>query len=236
MVKVDAFTKRQDEMNVTMIAQYTTLLEELATIKEKMANMDKKKPTARSGSKAVPTKTPTGKRMYGNKMIWWKDMFSTHYEQYKEELFTEELDTSEVLGEAEAEMSKPKNKDKEGAVRYKAMADYIWKNYLKTDTHKEFKDLVFRKYEEYHDTAESTPEAKTETNDADTVAAPESEEPSDDASADDEDEDDDEDAKPAKKDPAKKPAAKKPAAKKPAATKKATPAKKPAAKKPAAKK
>jgi len=219
MVKVDTNTKQIDELRITLIAQHTTLIEELATIKEKIANATTKKTASRAGSKSVPSKTPTGKRMYGNKMIWWKDMFSAHYDQYCDELFTEELNTSEVLGEAEAEMQKPKNKDKEGAVRYKAMADYIWKNYLKTDTHKEFKKLVFDKYDEYHDDVDTTPEAKKETGDADNVAVAESEDAPTDEDV-DEDEDEDEDEKPApKKAAAKKPAAKKPAAKKPAAKK-----------------
>jgi len=219
MVKVDNNTKQIDELRITLIAQHTTLLEDLATIKEKLANATTKKATSRTGGKTVPSKTPTGKRMYGNKMIWWKDMFAAHYDQYCEELFTEELNTSEVLGEAEAEMQKPKNKDKEGAVRYKAMADYIWKNYLKTDTHKEFKKIVFNKYDEYHDDADTTPEAKKETGDADNVAAAESEDaPTEDGSGDEEEEE--EVKKPApKKAAAKKPAAKKPAAKKPAAKK-----------------
>jgi len=231
IVKVDAITKQQEDLRVLMTAQYTALTEELATIQEKLANQEKKKPPSRAGSKSVPSKTPTGKRTYGNKMIWWKDMFATHYDQYSEELFTEELNTAQVLAEAEAEMEKPKNKDKEGAVRYKAMADYIWRNYLKTDTHKEFKALVFRKFEEYHDSADTTTEAKKE-DDGDNVAAPESEdaptEENDDEDDDDDNDQDEEEATP-KKAPAKKTTPKK------APAKKTTPKKAPAKKAPAKK-
>lgn len=175
LTKIEILLKAQEELKLTMIAQNTALIEELASIKEKLATAASKKSVRTTGSKTAAASTPTGKKTYSNKMLWWKDMFAANFEQYKTELFTAELETDSIIAEAEAEMEKAKNKDKEGDARYKAMADYIWRTYLKTDEKKAFKDLVFKKYEEYNNSIDGAVEATAESNDdAETnVATPE---------------------------------------------------------------
>jgi len=243
LAKVETLLKEQEQLKLTIIAQFTALNEEIVSVKEKLATAASKKGVRTGGSKATAAATPTGKKFYPNKFIWWKDMFAANYEQYKTELFTAELETDGIIAEAEAEMEKAKNKDKEGDARYKAMADYIWRTYLKTDDKKAFKDLVFKKYEEYNNSIDGAVEATAESNDdaAETnVASPEDDDApaNDDAPAtdgDDADADGDADddaptakAKPAAKGkvtPAKKAPATKAAAVKAKSAAKAAPAK-----------
>jgi hypothetical protein len=220
IAKAGEHTKEINELRLTMIANHTTLLEQLETIQQKLANQEKKKPATRGGTKAASATTPTGKRKYSNKMIWWKDMYAANAEQYNAELFTPELESDKILEEAEAEMQKTKNKDKEGEAKLKAMADHIWKNYLKVDTHKAFKDAVLKKYDEYNADTNST-EASPDADDNAEPAVPESDDapgdddaPANDNTPSDADEDgdngadDDEDTVAAKKPAPKKTATK----------------------------
>jgi len=248
LVEIQALTKQNEELHRLMIVQHTTIMSELEVIKEKVANVSTKKAASRTGgARAASVPTPSGNKKYNNKMLWWKDTFAANYEQYCTEFFNEALESQDLLAEAEADFNESKNKDKEGVAKYKIMADYIWKNYLKTDKKtdddkKAFRDAVFKKYDDYNLESGNAVEATAETGDdaEPNVAATEDDDAPNDNADGDADADDDEEEKPkksAKATPVKKAAAPKAAAKaapKAAAKGAAKPAAKGAAK-PAAK-
>lgn len=163
-------------------------------------------------------------------MLWWKDAFAAHYDQFVKELFTEELESDGFIAEAEEAMQDAKNKDKVGEARYKAMADYIWKTMIKVDGNKKFRDAVFKKFEDQKNSGGDGEEATAEDGENDSKAAdaaePEGETANDNADADGEDGD----AAEPEEEPAPKPTPKK--GTKAAATPAKAPAK-PAAKTPA---
>lgn len=208
LVEIQALTKQNEELHRLVIVQHTTIMSEFEALKEKVANVSNKKAATRTGgTRAASVPTPSGNKRYSNKMLWWKDTFSANYEQYSTEFFNEALESQDLLAEAEADFNESKNKDKEGVAKYKIMADYIWKNYLKTDKKtddkKVFRDAVFKKFDDYNLESGSAVEATAETGDdaEPNVAATEDDDgPNDntDGDADGDGDADDDDAKPKK--------------------------------------
>lgn len=201
--KLDELTKQFNEFSLSMVTQFAQVHEELNALKEKLAAAPKKPSTRTGASKTTQAVSPTGKKTYSNKMIWWKDMFAAHYEQFVKELFTTELESDGFIAEAEEAMQDPKNKDKVGEARYKAMADYIWKTKIKEDGCKKFRDAVFKKFEDQKNSGGDGEEATAEDNDGDAkpaveAAEPESETANDNAEADEGDGDAEEEAPPPK--------------------------------------
>lgn len=163
--KLDDVNKKLEALNLLMVTQFAQVHEELEAMKEKLAAAPKK-PSTRSGtSKATQQVSPSGKKPYTNKMLWWKDMFAAHYDQFVLELFTPELESDGFIAEAEAAMQDAKNKDKVGEARYKAMADYIWKTKIKEDGCKKFKDAVFKKFDNQKGSSDGEEATKESTND-----------------------------------------------------------------------
>lgn len=242
LVEMQALTKQNEELHRLVIVQHTTIMSEFEALKEKVANVSTKKAATRTGgARAASVPTPSGNKKYNNKMLWWKDTFSANFEQYSTEFFNEALESQDLLAEAEEALAADaKNKDKEGTAKYKIMADYIWKNYLKTDKKtddkKAFREAVFKKFDDYNLESGSAVEATAETGDdaEPNVAATEDDDaPNDNADGDADADADDDEEKPKKtaKAPPKKAAAPKAAAKAPAkAAKGATKAPKAAAK------
>lgn len=224
LVEIQALTKQNEELHRLVIVQHTTIMSEFEALKEKVANVSTKKAATRTGgARTASVPTPSGNKKYNNKMLWWKDTFAANYEQYCTEFFNEALESQDLLAEAEADFNESKNKDKEGVAKYKIMADYIWKNYLKTDKKsdddkKAFRDAVFKKYDDYNLESGNAVEATAETGDdaEPNVAATEDDDAPNDNADGDADADGDEEEKP------KKPAAKATPAKKAAAPKAAT--------------
>lgn len=165
--KLDELTKQVNDLALSMVTQFALVHEELNAIKEKQAAAPKKASTRAGTSKTTQTLSPSGKKTYSNKMIWWKDMFASHYEQFVKELFTPELEADTFLTEAEEAMQDGKNKDKVGEAKYKAMADYIWKTKIKDEGHKKFRDAVLKKFEDQKNNGGDAEEATAEDNDGD---------------------------------------------------------------------
>lgn len=227
LVEIQALHKLIEELTRSTTVQFATMMTEFEALKEKVANVSTKKTTTRAGgARAASVPTPSGNKKYNNKMLWWKDTFAANYEQYCTEFFNEALESQDLLAEAEGDFNESsKNKDKEGVAKYKIMADYIWKNYLKTDKKtdddkKAFRDAVFKKYDDYNLESGNAVEATAENGDdaEPNVAATED----DDAPNDNAEGDEDEEEKPkkttAKAAPKKAAAAPKAAAKAPVKT------------------
>lgn len=180
--KLDELTKQFNEFSVLMTTQFVQVHEELNALKEKMAAAPKKTTTRSGTSKVSQTVSPAGKKSYNNKMIWWKDMFAAHYDQFVQELFTPELESDGFIAEAEEAMQDAKSKDKVGEARYKAMADYIWKTKIKPeDGFTKFRDAVFQKFEKQKNSSGDGEEATAEDNDDDSKATADAAEPDNDA-------------------------------------------------------
>jgi hypothetical protein len=192
LVKVDELRKQFDDFARSMMAEFVRVHEELDSLKEKLAAAPKKTTTRSGTSKSSQTLSPAGKKPYNNKMLWWKDMFAANYDQFVQELFTPELESDGFIEEAEANLQDSKGKEKVGDARYKAIADYIWKQKIRPDGFKKFKDAVMKKFEEQSNGGGDGEEATAEGNNDDEskvadVAEPETNSVNDNAPDDDAD-------------------------------------------------
>jgi hypothetical protein len=137
--KVEKLESENKELRALVESQKTGLT--FFAHQEAISNNSKiKEKIQKLVEKYAPQVTLPQRKVWTNKLLWWKHEYPENADNWHEDLFNKELDSVYIYDDALR--SAPTHNDKD-------MAMYIWKTHVKTGANPKFRDAVFAKFEQY---------------------------------------------------------------------------------------